>query len=98
MTEHVGIRQLRQNLSGYVRRVREGEHFVVTEHNRPVARLAPLEEGDLIARLIAEGKLRPAKGDIVDVEPFLSPEEGRALLEELAADRGRTYEESYGEP
>jgi len=39
--KEVGIRELRQNLSVYVARVKKGERFVVTEHNRPVAELVP---------------------------------------------------------
>lgn len=39
--QEVGIRELRQNLSVYVARVKKGERFVVTEHNRPVAELVP---------------------------------------------------------
>lgn len=87
MAENVGIRQLRQNLSAYVRRVREGEHFVVTEHNRPVARLTPLEEDDPIARLIAEGKVRPAKGDILDHVPVFNAEESKGVWEAFQEQR-----------
>lgn len=98
MAEMVGIRELRQNLSGYVRRVRAGERFVITERGEPVGRLAPLvEDEDPIETLIAEGKLKPAKGDLLEVEPFLSGEEGKAILADLAAERGRTYEEAYGD-
>jgi prevent-host-death family protein len=42
--EEVGIRELRQNLSVYVARVKKGERFVVTEHNRPVAELVPTKK------------------------------------------------------
>ena len=35
----VGVRELRQNLSVYLRRVEQGEAFEVTDHGRPVARL-----------------------------------------------------------
>jgi prevent-host-death family protein len=39
--ERVGIRELRQNLSRYLDRVKEGESLEVTEHGRIVARLSP---------------------------------------------------------
>ena len=39
---HVGVRELRQNLSRYLDRVKGGEALVVTEHGREVARLVPL--------------------------------------------------------
>jgi prevent-host-death family protein len=41
MTENVGVRELRQNLSRYLERVKAGEPFVVTERGRVVARLIP---------------------------------------------------------
>lgn len=41
MTASVGVRELRQNLSRYLDRVKGGESLVVTEHGREVARLIP---------------------------------------------------------
>lgn len=37
----VGVRELRQNLSRYLARVKEGETLAVTERGREVARLSP---------------------------------------------------------
>ena len=37
----VGIRELRQNLSIYIDRVKDGESLEVTEHGHPVAELTP---------------------------------------------------------
>jgi len=37
----VGVRELRQNLSRYLERVKAGEALDVTEHGRLVARLSP---------------------------------------------------------
>src|SRR4051794_14098800 len=39
--ERVGVRELRQNLSVYLRRVRRGESLEVTERGEPVAVLQP---------------------------------------------------------
>ena len=41
MSESVGVRELRQNLSRYLARVKKGEALVVTERGREVARLVP---------------------------------------------------------
>jgi len=41
MSETVGVRELRQNLSKYLDRVKEGQALVVTERGREVARLIP---------------------------------------------------------
>jgi prevent-host-death family protein len=39
-----GIREARQGLSSLVAEVRKGREIVLTEHGRPVARLAPLRD------------------------------------------------------
>jgi prevent-host-death family protein len=40
----VGVRELRQNLSRYLERVKNGASLEVTEHGRVVARLSPAGE------------------------------------------------------
>ena len=58
----VGIRELRENLSRIVRRVRRGEVLEVTDRGRPVARIVPLElAAGSLADLVAEGTVRPAR-------------------------------------
>jgi prevent-host-death family protein len=53
----VGVRELRQNLSIYLDRVKKGEALTVTEHGIAVAILRPLpRDADLLARLVAEGR------------------------------------------
>ncbi len=63
MERTVGIADLRQNLSRYLRRVEEGERLLVTDRNRPVAELGPPpSSGAALDRLIAEGKVvRPTR-------------------------------------
>ncbi len=62
MSDTVGIAQLRQNLSLYLRKVSEGERLIVTDRNRPVAELAPPPKtGSRLDQLIAEGKVKPPK-------------------------------------
>jgi prevent-host-death family protein len=66
----VGVRELRQNLSKYLRRVERGEHLEVTERGRPVAVLAPLGDPETpLARLIASGRVVAPTMDILDVIP-----------------------------
>ena len=40
--DDVGVRELRQNLSVYLRRIAQGETLRVTEHGHPVALLTPI--------------------------------------------------------
>ena len=55
----VGVRELRQNLSIYLDRVKKGEALTVTEHGAPVAILRPIDEGQsVLDRLVAEGRAR----------------------------------------
>jgi prevent-host-death family protein len=56
----VGIRELRADLSRWVRRVREGEEVVVTDRGKAVARLVPVDGERKIDRLIREGLVIPA--------------------------------------
>jgi prevent-host-death family protein len=84
----VGVRELRQNLSKYLRRVERGERLEVTEHGRPVAILAPLEPGESpLARLVASGRALPPTADILSLLPPRGPVSTRvseALAEERA--------------
>ncbi|HYX21105.1 MAG TPA: type II toxin-antitoxin system prevent-host-death family antitoxin [Thermoanaerobaculia bacterium] len=67
-TRHVGVRELRQNLSVYLRRVRAGQTLEVTERGRPVAILAPLPEPDsVLSRLIVSGRATAPVGDLCDL-------------------------------
>jgi prevent-host-death family protein len=66
--DSIGVRELRQNASKYLDRVKQGESIEVTERGVPVAVLGPVqaERVSLVDRLIAEGRLTPAKQDITE--------------------------------
>jgi prevent-host-death family protein len=86
----VGVRELRQNLSVYLRRIEAGETLEVTEHGRPVARLTPLPPRSMsvLDRLVAEGKAVPGRGgNVADLglPPAIGP--GLKLSDVLAAIR-----------
>ena len=53
MAVKVGVRELRQNLSRYLDRVKAGEELVVTEHGQQVARLIPFS-AEVYAELSAK--------------------------------------------
>jgi prevent-host-death family protein len=83
----VGVRELRQNLSVYLDRVKEGERLEVTEHGKPVALLVPLPpEDDPLARMIAEGRVTPARYDLQEYlrnHPPLPALRGEKTLTEI---------------
>ncbi len=41
----VGVRELKNHLSEYLRKVRQGERVVVTDRGRPVVAMSRVEEG-----------------------------------------------------
>ena len=62
----MGVRELRQNLSRYLERVKRGEAFVVTERGSEVARLTPSGSRQSgLARLIAERGASIPRGDLI---------------------------------
>jgi prevent-host-death family protein len=70
MAASVGIRELRQNLSRYIERVKAGETLAVTERGREVARLSPAGPKDSpVARLAAERGATLPTGRLADLLP-----------------------------
>ncbi len=67
----VGVRELRQNLSVYLARVKAGESLEVTEHGHPVARLTPNPRVKLsiLDQMIADGLVTPAVRSHKDTPP-----------------------------
>jgi prevent-host-death family protein len=60
MATQMGIRELRDNLTTTIRRVRAGETIEITNHGEPVAVLSPAPRSR-IAQLIARGEATPPK-------------------------------------
>ena len=86
--QQVGVRELRQNLSRYLRLVAEGERFEVTEHNLPVALLGPLPgRGSALERLVADGRMVPARLDLAALGPPPELPREMSISEALAAER-----------
>jgi len=85
MPDSVGVRELRRELSEYLRRVERGETFAVTSRGRAVAELGPpAAHRDAHARLVHERGAIPARGDLLDLEPLELP--GGPSLSELLDD------------
>jgi prevent-host-death family protein len=83
----VGIRELRADLSRWVRRVGAGEEIVVTDRGKAVARLVPIDGERRIDRLIREGRVIPASRPWRGELP--KPIEGAGPLSDLVLeDRG----------
>lgn len=95
MSDVVGVRELRQNLSRYLDRVKAGEDLVVTERGTVVARLVPAgASADAYAQLAARfGASVPAER-LEDIAARLQPRTAPAgttdaHLADTRADRAR---------
>ena len=86
MPRSIGIRELRQNASRYLRLVEESrEPIEIADRGRPVAFLTPLPAGSRLYQLAASGRLRRARGSWRDLGPPLEPIPGQPLPSDVLA-------------
>ncbi len=85
----IGVRELRQRASKYLRLVEAGETIEITDRGRPVALLTAIPTASRRHRLESEGQLSPADGDILDLGPPLPPAEGVPTPSEALAEARR---------
>ena len=86
--DSVGVRELRQNLSIYLDRVKLGETLRVTEYGQVVAILSPLPAANLttLQRLVGEGRATAPTRSLRD-RPAPKPGlPGAAASEEIIAE------------
>jgi prevent-host-death family protein len=69
----IGVRELRQRASEYLKQVEGGHTIEVTAHGRPVARLVPIRAATRRQQLVERGRMAPATGDLLDLGQPLSP-------------------------
>jgi prevent-host-death family protein len=86
--QEIGIRELNQNTSAIMSRVKKGETIIVKDHGDPVATITPIGGLDRYDRLIATGKvtlpLREYPRNIVRV----TLPHGKTSADLIAEDRG----------
>jgi prevent-host-death family protein len=84
----VGVRELRQQASRYLREVERGDAIEITDRGRPVARLVPIPRSNRVEALVASGEISRAAGDPLELGAPLEPVKGVPLPSaELAAMR-----------
>ncbi len=84
---NVGVRELKQHLSEYLRKVSEGEVIQVTDRGVPVALITPATQPDPLARGVEEGWVRPP----ISSRPITAGRRAtaeRRTLDVLRKDRG----------
>lgn len=79
----IGVRELRQRASQYLRQVEAGRTLEVTARGRAVARLVPIRVEDRRQALVARGRLAPGTGDLLELGRPLSPADDVPLPSEL---------------
>lgn len=83
----VGVRERKAKLSEVLARARAGEEIIVTDRNRPIARLGPYVAQSDVERGIAEGWIEaPRRTRLPDVQ---SSQAELSTGEVLDEDRGR---------
>lgn len=92
--EKVSVSKLKNQLSAYLQKVRNGQTVMVTDRDRPVARLMPVNsadtESDRIVRLEALGLITRPKAPPLSIEEIrrrrpVAP--GAGVLEALIEER-----------
>jgi prevent-host-death family protein len=83
----VGVRELRNSLSRYLRRVRSGETIVITDRGVPVARVIPAGIPENIARLLAEGRVSWSGERFRPPKNVPRPKPGPPLSDYIGEDR-----------
>jgi prevent-host-death family protein len=84
-----GIRELKRELSAYLRRVKAGETITITERGVPVGRIVPIGQ-PLEARikvLQKAGLVLWDGGKLAPLEPVASAKGGQTVAELLVEDR-----------
>ena len=83
----VGVRDLKSQLSEYLRQVKAGETIVITEHGRPIGRIIPepLSVDERLRRLVESGDLLWDGEPLSPFEP-VGVNEGATLLADIVAE------------
>lgn len=83
----VGIRELKNGLSSYLKRVQKGESVVVTDHGRAVARIVPVGLPEQLERLVSEGRLTWSGRKFRPPSKVPRPKSGVPVSDYVAEDR-----------
>ena len=87
--ETIGIRELKENLSHYMKKVKTGEKIVVTDRKKEIAIIMPLEKKakeEKIYQLIQRGTARWSGGKPAGI-PRRVVSRGKSVSEAVIEDR-----------
>jgi len=67
------IATAKNQLSRLIKQVKRGETVLITERNKPVAQIGPVQStSDVVARLVADGVVVPPQGPPLNVKKLCS--------------------------
>ena len=89
--EQVGVRELKNSLSRYLNRVKDGEIITITDRNNPVARLVPIsaQPAETLIKMLKDGSAvwRGGKPGCNATPVYSEPGKGKTLGTIAAEDR-----------
>ena len=89
----IGIKELKDNLSAYLRQVKAGATLTITEHGQPIGRLVPLQKSiearlqELVAADLITWNGKKYLPDPSRARPLLSPDALKTAAEIVLEDR-----------
>ena len=85
----IGIRELKQQLSGHIKEVKNGAILVITERGKPVARLEPIRSrsDDGFQQLIDSGMVEGTGESLLPEVPRVPVRGPKTVAELLLEDR-----------
>jgi len=85
----VGVRELKTQLSKYLRQVKAGRTIVITEHGQAVGRIVPAEESldDRLQAMVRAGLAQWNGKKLKPMKPIATLPEGCSLSDLIIEDR-----------
>jgi prevent-host-death family protein len=89
MENTTGIRELKEQLSAYIRRVKAGETIVITDRGRPVGRLVPYSQSlaDRLELMQETGFINWSGRPLSTSEPIVRNKSEQLISDLLLEDR-----------
>ena len=89
----VGIRELKTNLSKYLRRVKTGQTVIITERGKPIGRIVPegLSQAERLETLVASGLVLQIGEKLPPREPVIVNKSAQQISTLVSENRDVDY-------
>lgn len=89
----VGIRELKAQISKYLRRVKEGQTLIITDHGKPIGRIIPAEQTleERMQRLVEAGIIKWNGKKLEPRDPIAINRGPRQISDLVVEDRDIDY-------